>query len=139
MYEFIWLSIWRVDIQKGVTHISEILHGGTKTFPFWHLDWKKKIVCAIGLELTSRICFAKKTIFEKLWVTPFWMSTLHLNNDNFEKRANYQEPKCRDANVTSRDQCAWSKVFRLLAGSFTNKLWERTENFWNSKDWLTLI
>ena len=85
--------IWRVDIQKGVTHISEILHGGTETFPFRHLkiqifdfqienktisDWKKKIVCAIVLALTSRICFAKKTIFEKLWVTPFWMSTLHL-------------------------------------------------------------
>ena len=48
---------WRVDIQKGVTHISEILYGGTKTFPFRHLeiqifdfqienknisDWKKK-------------------------------------------------------------------------------------------------
>ena len=31
-------SIWRVDIQKGVTHISESLHGGTKTFPFRHLE-----------------------------------------------------------------------------------------------------
>ena len=27
-----------MDIQKGVTHISEILHGGTKTFPFRHLE-----------------------------------------------------------------------------------------------------
>ena len=27
-----------MDIQKGVTHISEILYGGTETFPFRHLE-----------------------------------------------------------------------------------------------------
>ena len=38
----------------------------------------KEIVCAIVLALTSRIFSPKKTIFEKLWVTPFWISTLQL-------------------------------------------------------------
>ena len=32
------IYIWRVEIQKGITHISEILHGGTETFPFRHLE-----------------------------------------------------------------------------------------------------
>ena len=27
-----------MEIQKGITHISEILHGGTETFPFRHLE-----------------------------------------------------------------------------------------------------
>ena len=97
----LYIYIWRVDIQKGVTHISEILRGGTKKFPFRHLeiqivdfqvenknisDWEKKIVCAIVLALTSGIFFAKKTIFEKLWVTPFWMSTLHISHSNLRHR-----------------------------------------------------
>ena len=58
-----------MDIQKGVTHISEILHGGTKTFPFRHLeiqifdfqnenknisDWKKnRLRYCIGINLKN--------------------------------------------------------------------------------------
>ena len=69
-----------MDIQKGVTHISEILHGGTKTFPFWHLeiqifdvqienknisDWKKnRLRYCIGINLKN--LFRQKNNFWKI-------------------------------------------------------------------------
>ena len=72
---------WRVDIQKGVTHISEILHGGTETFPFRHLeiqifdlqienknisDWKKnnRLRYCIGINLKN--LFGQKNDFWKI-------------------------------------------------------------------------
>ena len=48
VYMAIQIYNWRVYIQKGVTHISAILHGGTKTFPFRQFLTEKS---------ATRICF----------------------------------------------------------------------------------
>ena len=69
-----------MDIQKGVTHTSEILHGDTETFPFRHLeiqifdfqienknisDWKKnRLRYCIGINL--KYLFRQKNDFWKI-------------------------------------------------------------------------
>ena len=51
-----------MDIQKGVTHISEILHSGKKTFPFRHLEIQifdfqiEKKIFPIGKKNRLRYC-----------------------------------------------------------------------------------
>ena len=100
---------WRVDIQKGVTHISEILHGGTETFPFWHLeiqifdfqientnisDWKKNpLRYCIGINLKN--LFRQKNDF---WIIVGY-ALLNVHSSNVKI-------------VTIQDEACWLSMWK---------------------------
>ena len=62
------LNIWRVDIQKGVTHISEILHGGTETFPFRHLE-----IQIFDFQIENKNISHEMQVLPVTWHSYFWL------------------------------------------------------------------
>ena len=102
-----------MDIQKSVTHISEILHGGTKTFAFRHLEIqivdcqvenknisdrkKNRLRYCIGINL--RNFFRQKSDF---WnIVGYALLNIHFN---FEICLNLYFPKMQ---ISKKQKLCW--------------------------------